>query len=73
MRVDQVATHTSYGTSLMTVLYSFLDAFNRDEWTALGIVVGIVFTVLTWVTNIYFQRQRNRILEQQKNGVRDEG
>ncbi|EEB7406758.1 lysis protein [Salmonella enterica] len=72
MRVDQVTTHTAYGTSLMTVIYSFLDSFNHDEWAAIGIIGGLIFGALTWITNIYFQRQRNRILDQQKNGAKDE-
>ncbi|EDR5178693.1 lysis protein [Salmonella enterica] len=72
MRVDQVTTNTAYGTSLTTVIYSFLDSFTHDEWAAIGIIGGLVFGALTWITNIYFQRQRNRILEQQKNGAKDE-
>ncbi|ECL6016580.1 lysis protein, partial [Salmonella enterica] len=48
------------------------DSFTHDEWAAIGIMGGLFFGALTWITNVYFQRQRNRILEQQKNGIKDE-
>ncbi|EMD4180458.1 lysis protein, partial [Salmonella enterica] len=38
----------------------------------IGIMGGLFFGALTWISNVYFQRQRNRILEQQKNGDKDE-
>lgn len=72
MTMDRTTTGASYGVSAATMIYSFLDSFTHDEWAAIGIMGGLFFGALTWITNVYFQRQRNRILEQQKNGIKDE-
>ncbi|MGG5964888.1 phage holin [Salmonella enterica] len=71
MTMDRITSHASYGVSFTTALYSFLDSFTHDEWAAIGIIGGLFFGALTWGTNLYFQRQRNRILEQQKNGAKE--
>ncbi|EAW1261757.1 lysis protein [Salmonella enterica] len=72
MRIDQATIHTSYGipftATAVAEIYSFLDKFSHDEWYAIGIATGVFFGFISLVANIYFQRQRNRILEQQKNG-----
>ncbi|HCM1918727.1 TPA: class II holin family protein [Salmonella enterica subsp. salamae serovar 28:r:e,n,z15] len=65
--MDKMSTGASYGVSIATMLYSFLDSFTHDEWAAIGIVGGLFFGALTWASNVYFQRQRNRILERQRN------
>ncbi|EGG3071184.1 lysis protein [Salmonella enterica] len=65
--MDRMTTGASYGASAATMLYSFLDSFSHDEWAAIGIIGGLFFGALTWGTNLYFQRQRNRILERQRN------
>ncbi|EOG2766486.1 phage holin, partial [Salmonella enterica] len=72
MTMDRTTTGASYGVSAATMIYSFLDSFTHDEWAAIGIMGGLFFGALTWISNVYFQRQRNRILEQQKNGDKDE-
>ncbi|EKS4549353.1 lysis protein [Salmonella enterica] len=74
--MDRITSHASDGVPLavtnMTAIYSFLDKFSHDEWYAIGIATGVFFGLISLVANIYFQRQRNRILEQQKNGAKDE-
>ncbi|HAG0018051.1 TPA: lysis protein [Salmonella enterica] len=65
MRVDQITTNTAYGTSLTTVIYSFLDSFTHDEWAAIGIIGGLVFGALTWIANIYFQYRRLKLMERE--------
>ncbi|WP_237120321.1 phage holin [Salmonella enterica] len=76
MTMDRITSHASYGVPLavtnMTAIYSFLDKFSHDEWYAIGIATGVFFGLISLVANIYFQRQRNRIMEQQKNGAKDE-
>ncbi|EJA5025993.1 lysis protein [Salmonella enterica] len=73
--MDRITSHASYGVPLavtnMTAIYSFLDKFSHDEWYAIGIATGVFFGLISLVANIYFQRQRNHILEQQKNGAKD--
>ncbi|ECH3907899.1 lysis protein [Salmonella enterica] len=67
-----MVSNTSYSTALSTALYSILDHFSHDEWYAIGVAAGALSCLVTMIANIYFQRQRNRILEQQKNGIKDE-
>lgn len=73
MTMVRMTTPASYSVSSATILYSVLDYFTRDEWYAIGIATGVIFGLITMVANIYFQHQRNRILEQQKNGAKDKG
>lgn len=72
MRLHTMVSNTSYSTALSTALYSILDHFSHDEWYAIGVAAGALSCLVTMIANIYFQRQRNRILEQQKNGIKDE-
>ncbi|EBI1479335.1 TPA: lysis protein [Salmonella enterica] len=72
MRLHTVVSNTSYSTAFSTALYAFLDHFSHDEWYAIGVAAGAISCLVTMVANIYFQRQRNRIMEQQKNGAKDE-
>ncbi|EAA8947770.1 lysis protein [Salmonella enterica] len=73
--MERITSHASYGVPLATTLtasiYSFLDGFSHDEWYAIGIATGVFFGFISLVANIYFQRQRNRILERQKNADQD--
>lgn len=77
MTMERITSHASYGVPLATTVtasvYSFLDHFSHDEWYAIGIATGVVFGLISLVANLYFQWQRNRILEQQKNGDKDKG
>ncbi|EIR4142476.1 glycoside hydrolase family protein [Salmonella enterica] len=66
MTMDRTTTGASYGVSAATMIYSFLDSFTHDEWAAIGIMGGLFFGALTWITNVYFQRQRLKIQERDK-------
>ncbi|ECJ7363591.1 lysis protein [Salmonella enterica] len=74
--MNRITTHASYGvpfaTTAMASVYSFLDKFSHEEWYAIGIAAGVLFGFISLMANIHFQRQRNRIMEQQKNGDKDE-
>ncbi|HAT1683839.1 TPA: lysis protein [Klebsiella oxytoca] len=72
MMTTRYTSGVSYGASFMTLLYSFLDAFTRDEWAAIGVAGGLFFAALTWATNVYFQRRRERLMERQ-NGDKEPG
>ncbi|EAQ6129201.1 lysis protein [Salmonella enterica] len=72
MSLHNTLSPAAYSTAISTVIYSLLDHFTHDEWYAIGIATGSICGVITMTANIYFKRQRNRILEQQKNGAKDE-
>ncbi|ELD0485734.1 class II holin family protein [Escherichia coli] len=72
MTMERMTTGASYGVSVATTVYSLLDSFTHDEWAAIGILGGLFFGALTWITNIYFQHRRLKLEEQQRNGVKNE-
>lgn len=38
-----------------------LNAYSPEQWNAIGVLVGIVIAVLTYLTNLYFKiREDNR-------------
>ncbi|EAY4782754.1 lysis protein [Salmonella enterica] len=61
--MDKMITGVSYGVSFATTLYSVLDSFTPDEWAAIGILSGVIFGTLTFLTNFYFQWRRLKIQE----------
>ncbi|MGG6028927.1 MULTISPECIES: phage holin [Salmonella] len=63
MIMDKMTTGVSYGVSFATTLYSVLDSFTPDEWAAIGILSGVIFGTLTFLTNFYFQWRRLKIQE----------
>ncbi|EDA2742982.1 TPA: lysis protein, partial [Salmonella enterica] len=48
--MDKMTTGASYGVSFATTLYSILDSFTHDEWAAIGILSGVIFGALTFLT-----------------------
>lgn len=72
MHLHTMVSNTSYSTALSTALYSILDHFSHDEWYAIGVAAGALSCLVTMIANIYFQRQRNRIMEKQNDGDKDE-
>ncbi|ENO7958759.1 class II holin family protein [Salmonella enterica] len=61
--MDKMTTGVSYGVSFATTPYSVLDSFTPDEWAAIGILSGVIFGTLTFLTNFYFQWRRLKIQE----------
>jgi hypothetical protein len=38
-----------------------LNAYSPEQWNAIGVLVGIIVAVLTYLTNLYFKiREDNR-------------
>lgn len=68
MIMDKMTTGVSYGVSFATTLYSVLDSFTPDEWAAIGILSGVIFGTLTFLTNFYFQWRRLKIQEREREG-----
>ncbi|EBZ2013289.1 lysis protein [Salmonella enterica subsp. enterica serovar Newport] len=65
--MDKMTTGASYGVSAATMIYSFLDSFTHDEWAAIGIMGGLFFGALTFLTNFYFQWRRLKIQERENS------
>jgi len=59
--MDKITTGVAYGASAGSVLNGILNAYSPEQWNAIGVLVGIVVAVLTYLTNLYFKiREYNR-------------
>jgi len=59
--MDKITTGVAYGASAGSVLNGILNAYSPEQWNAIGVLVGIVVAVLTYLTNLYFKiREDNR-------------
>lgn len=60
-RMEKITTGAAYGTSAGSILNGMLNAYSPEQWNAIGVLVGIVIAVLTYLTNLYFKiREDNR-------------
>jgi len=67
-RMDKITTGAAYGASAGSILNGMLNAYSPEQWNAIGVLVGIIVAVLTYLTNLYFKiREDNR-----RNRSRDE-
>ena len=60
-RMDKITTGAAYGAAAGSVVNGILNAYSPEQWNAIGVLVGIVVAVLTYLTNLYFKiREDNR-------------
>ena len=60
-RMDKLTTGVAYGASAGSILNGILNAFSPEQWNAIGVLVGIIIAVMTYLTNLYFKiREDNR-------------
>lgn len=59
-RVEQVATGLTYAASGATTVWGF----NAEQWGILGIIVGIVLGIGTFIVNLYYKQKHLKIAEQ---------
>ncbi|MGX5869457.1 class II holin family protein [Enterobacter cloacae] len=60
-RMDKLTTGVAYGASAGSIINGILNAFSPEQWNAIGVLVGIIVAVLTYLTNLYFKiREDNR-------------
>ncbi|EOZ9384613.1 class II holin family protein [Enterobacter hormaechei] len=60
-RMDKLTTGAAYGASAGSILNGMLNAYSPEQWNAIGVLVGIIIAVLTYLTNLYFKiREDNR-------------
>lgn len=72
MAMDKISTATAHTVSIGTAFYAMLDGFSPQEWAAIGILGGLIFSALTWLTNIYFKKKQLE-LERQRHGDKEQG
>ena len=60
-RMDKLTTGVAYGASAGSIINGILNAYSPEQWNAIGVLVGIIVAVLTYLTNLYFKiREDNR-------------
>lgn len=63
-RMEKLTTGAAYGASGGSILNGMLNAYSPEQWNAIGVLVGIIIAVLTYLTNLYFKiredKRRNR-------------
>lgn len=62
IRMEKITTGAAYGASAGSILNGMLNAYSPEQWNAIGVLVGIIVAVLTYLTNLYFKvREDNRL------------
>ncbi|ELD71946.1 class II holin family protein [Escherichia coli] len=60
-RMDKLTIGAAYGASAWSILNGMLNAYSPEQWNAIGVLVGIIIAVMTYLTNLYFKiREDNR-------------
>lgn len=54
-RMEKITTGAAYGASSVSIIHGILNAYSPEQWNAIGVLVGIVVAVLTYLTNLYFK------------------
>lgn len=54
-RMEKITTGAAYGASAGSILNGMLNAYSPEQWNAIGVLVGIIIAVLTYLTNLYFK------------------
>ncbi|EJO9055068.1 lysis protein [Cronobacter sakazakii] len=53
----KLASGAAYGASAGTVANGLLTRLSPDEWSAVGVIAGIVVALLTFGINWYYKRK----------------
>ena len=55
--MSKLASGAAYGASAGTVANGLLTRLSPDEWSAIGVIAGIVIALLTFAINWYYKRK----------------
>ncbi|WP_313079548.1 phage holin [Atlantibacter sp.] len=55
--MSKLASGAAYGASAGTVANGVLTRLSPDEWSAVGVIAGIVVALLTFGINWYYKRK----------------
>ncbi|ELY2705377.1 class II holin family protein [Cronobacter sakazakii] len=55
--MSKLASGAAYGVSAGTVANGLLTRLSPDEWSAVGVIAGIVVALLTFGINWYYKRK----------------
>lgn len=55
--MSKLASGAAYGASAGTIANGLLTCLSPDEWSAVGVLAGIVVALITLVINWYYKRK----------------
>jgi hypothetical protein len=55
--MSKIATGAAYGATSGTIAVGLLTRLSPDEWSAVGVLAGIVVAVITFGINWYYKRR----------------
>ncbi|MEB6533263.1 class II holin family protein [Pantoea stewartii] len=55
--MSKLASGAAYGASAGTVANGLLTRLSPDEWSAIGVIAGIIVALLTFLVNLYYKRK----------------
>jgi hypothetical protein len=55
--MSKLASGAAYGASAGTVANGLLTRLSPDEWSTIGVIVGIFVALLTFAINWYYKRK----------------
>ncbi|MFJ2973459.1 class II holin family protein [Kluyvera sp. NPDC087067] len=64
-RMEKITTGIAYGASAGSIINGVLNAYSPEQWNAIGVLVGIMIGVLTYLTNLYFKIKDDRRKERE--------
>ncbi|MDI9222125.1 phage holin [Pantoea sp. EA-12] len=55
--MSKLTTGAAYSASAGAIVHSILTWFSPEEWSALGVLVGISIAIVTCIVNWYYRRK----------------
>jgi len=55
--MNNLTSGAAYGAAIGTMANGFLNCFSPDEWSAIGVLAGILVALFTFVINWYYRRK----------------
>lgn len=60
-RMDKLIIGVVYGVLVGSILNGMLNVYSFEQWNVIGVLVGIIIVVMTYLINFYFKiREDNR-------------
>ncbi|OVZ89929.1 lysis protein [Yersinia frederiksenii] len=64
---ERIADNATYGGGIGSVLFSLINYLAPSEWMILGIIVGIITTIIGCASGVWFKCQRQKLLKEYLN------
>lgn len=59
---ERIAEHVTHGGVLVSIISSAINYYSTNEWMVIGIVVGILCSVIGLAANLWFKCRREKLI-----------